>query len=201
MEENWKDIKGYEGLYQVSNFGRIKSINRTINHNKGNGNRILNGRILKCWYDKNNYARISLSKNGKVTKYLVHYITASTFIPNPDNKPCIDHIDTNPSNNNVENLRWCTQKENCNNPITKIKMRKNSSCSKPVLQFSKEGELIKKWDSTMDIQRELGISNTCISYCCTGKNKTARGFKWHYHYKSIWKKKHIPELYKKRVVA
>lgn len=197
MEEIWKDIKEYEGLYQVSNKGNIRSLDRIVSHNNRKGNRILKGRVLSCWYDKYNYARITLSKNGKVCKYLVHYIVASTFIPNPENKPYIDHIDTNPSNNSIENLRWVTQKENINNKLTIEKMSGvNNHSSKPVLQFSKEGELLKKWNCIMDIERELNICNSSISGVCKGKHKTAGDYKWCYYYKGIWLKKHIPQIKK-----
>lgn len=181
MNEIWKDIEGYEGLYQISSEGRVRSINRIVKHNKGEGIRKLKTRILKNYSDKLNYQRIVLSKDGKREKLLVHRIVGKHFIPNPENKPYIDHINCNPSDNRVSNLRWVSQKENINNPLTIKKMEgKNNHSSKQVLQYTKDGNFIKEWGSTMDIEREIGISNVCISNCCLEKQKTAGGFIWKY---------------------
>ena len=111
-KEIWKDVKNYEGLYEVSNLGRVKSLNY---------NRTRKEKILKSGYVCG-YCKVVLWKYGKKKMYTVHRLVAEHFIPNPDNKPCIDHIDGNRSNNRVENLRWCTYKENSNNPITLQRM-------------------------------------------------------------------------------
>lgn len=113
MTEIWKTIKDYPN-YQVSNLGRVKSLNYL---------RTGKEKILRINKDKDGYFQITLSKNGKVKTHKIHRLVAEHFIPNPDNKPCIDHINTDRTDNNVENLRWTTQKENCNNPITKTKHR------------------------------------------------------------------------------
>lgn len=176
MNEIWKDIKGYEGLYQVSNLGNVKS----LCNNKTRKEKILKPKQRK------GYLYVGLCKNGKVKQYLVHRLVAEHFIPNPNNLPQIDHINTNKTDNRVENLRWVTQKENSNNPLTIDKL------NKPIIQFSKDGELIKKWNSAMDVQRELGIKQTNISNCCKGKLKSVGGYIWRYHYKSLWLKNHIP---------
>lgn len=110
MEEVWKDIVGYEGLYQISNLGRVKSLNY-----KHTGKE----RILKDRKTNKGYLRAVLYKEGKQKQFLVHRLVAEAFVPNPENKPCIDHIDTNPLNNVCTNLRWVTQKENCNNSLSK----------------------------------------------------------------------------------
>lgn len=179
--EIWKNIEGYEELYQISNLGRIKSVDRIVKHNKGKGIRRIKGRIIKSWPDKLNYQHIILCKDGKTKKYLIHRLVAQTFIPNPENKPYIDHINCNPSDNRVENLRWATQKENINNPLSIKKMfSKNNHSSKQVIQYTKTGEFLKVWNSTMDIEREMRISNVCISNCCLNKQKTAGGFIWKY---------------------
>lgn len=103
MEEIWKDIPGYEGLYQVSNLGNVKSL--------------YNNRLLKlCWRNtKKEYKAVYLSKKTKKT-FFVHRLVAIAFIPNPDNKPCVDHINGDRLDNRVDNLKWVTNKEN-NNPI------------------------------------------------------------------------------------
>lgn len=103
--EKWKDIKGYESLYQISNYGRVK--------NK------LTKRILRPSISVSKHLSVILCKNGKTKNFSVHRLVAKAFIPNPENKPCIDHIDGIGLNNFVENLRWCTHKENNNYPLAK----------------------------------------------------------------------------------
>jgi len=118
MVEEWKSVVGYEGLYEVSNTGKIKALERLVVNNGGLQHK--HERVLKPNYGKNNHGLVVLCKNGKTKPHLVHRIVAEAFIPNPENKPNIDHIDTDCTNNCVENLRWCTQKENCNNPLTRL---------------------------------------------------------------------------------
>lgn len=112
QEEIWKDVVGYEGLYQVSNFGRVRS--KRVNRHEGG--------VMVTKIKKNGYITIMLNVNHKRISKSVHRMVAEAFIPNPENKPQIDHIDGNPQNNNVTNLRWATAKENMNNPITKQRM-------------------------------------------------------------------------------
>lgn len=110
MQEIWKDIEGYEGFYQVSNFGTIKSLSRYIKF--GNKTRYSNERILKFHKDKDGYKKVILQKSGKAQNYLIHRLVAQAFIPNPDNKPQINHKDGDKQNNKVDNLEWCTPSEN-----------------------------------------------------------------------------------------
>ena len=120
MPEIWKDIKGYEGLYQVSNKGRVKSVDRYAdNHGtmQFRPERILKQNIQDA--GRNKRCAVALSKNSIIKRYRVHRLVAEAFIPNPENKPYIDHIDTDSTNNCVENLRWATAKENSNNPLSK----------------------------------------------------------------------------------
>ena len=115
MEEIWKDIKNYEGLYQVSNFGRIKSLQREF-YNKNqygiNSKRKTREIIKKQRLTQFGYNSIGLSKNGVEQKFQVHRIVAQAFIPNSENKPCVNHINCNKTDNRVENLEWCTYSEN-----------------------------------------------------------------------------------------
>lgn len=183
-EEKWKDIVGYEGIYQVSNLGRVKSLSNNFSRKE---------KILKNHKNSGGYLRVVLSKNRKVKRYYIHRLVSEYFIDNPNNLPQTDHINTDRTDNRVENLRWVTHKENMNNPLTIDKINKmNKRSSKPIIQFSKDGEFIRKWDSAMDAQRELGIKQGGIRECCKGKRKTAGGYIWRYYYKGIWIKNHIP---------
>ena len=121
--EEWKDIKDYEGLYQVSSEGNVRSLDRTIDTVLGY-KQFYKGKMLKKTADKNGYLFVALGANSKNKK--VHRLVAQAFIPNPENKPEIDHIDGNPKNNNFKNLQWANRKENINNPITKERMVQNA---------------------------------------------------------------------------
>lgn len=116
MIENWKDMQGYEGLYQISDLGRIKSYPRVVKCKESN-ERIIKSRILKQYHTSNHYLFVRLSKNKKQTNYRVHRLVALNFIDNPENKPCVNHIDGNKSNNRVDNLEWCTHSENMQHAV------------------------------------------------------------------------------------
>lgn len=124
MKEIWKPILGYEGQYEVSNLGNVKSLKRRAKGHSGYQKK--KDRLLKPRINKQGYATVSLCKDSKVKVMLVHRLVAIAFVPNPENKGIVDHIDVDKLNNNANNLRWCTQKENCNNP----KSRENNSKSK-----------------------------------------------------------------------
>ena len=115
--ENWRSIKGFEGLYEVSDLGNVKSLARAV-YSNGKLHQRKSEKILKS-HMNNNYAMVVLCKDGKIYPKTVHRLVAETFIPNPDNKPTVDHVDTNRSNNAVSNLRWVTYKENSNNILTR----------------------------------------------------------------------------------
>jgi hypothetical protein len=110
-EEVWKDVKGYEGLFQVSNKGIVKSYDRYVKHSHSSL-RIQKGRTLNLFYNKDKYRYVTFELDGVIRQPVVHRLVAIAFIPNPDNKPCVNHIDCNKSNNKVENLEWCTPFEN-----------------------------------------------------------------------------------------
>ena len=190
MEEIWKDIKGYEGKYKVSNLGNVKS----LNYCNTNTSKILSGAIMP-----NGYKKICLYKNGKQKNFLVHRLVADAFIPNPNNLPQINHKDENRANNNVSNLEWCTAKYNSNYGNHKIKLSdkikgkfkgeknpmygikgKNNPSSKKVIQYSLNGEFIKKWDCVREAGEELNIFPQHISRVCRGKRKSAKGYIWRY---------------------
>lgn len=160
-KEIWKDIEGYEGLYQVSNLGRVKS-------------KLRKGRILKPINTKKYYSVI-LCKNSTTKEIYVHRLVAYAFIPNPQNKPFINHIDGNKQNNYVENLEWCTQSENCRHAY---KIGLNKGRSKPVFQFNKFGHYVRTWKSQSKASETLKIPQSLISSCCKRKRKQAGGFTW-----------------------
>lgn len=170
MEEQWKDIIGYEGLYQISNFGRVKSLPR-----KGT-----KGGILKLYKNKHNYLMCDLHKDGESNPIQVHRIVALHFIPNDDLfKTDINHKDENKENNNANNLEWCDKSFNINYGTRNKRVA--NKLAKQVNQFSKDGIfLIKTWDSIMQIERELGFRENHICECCNGKRKTAHNYIWKY---------------------
>lgn len=172
-------IKGYPGYYARDN-GEIWSVKRgaprrlipTLNH-KG-------------------YERVKLSLNGKSKTITVHQLVARTFIPNPENKPQVNHKDENKRNNNVKNLEWCTCLENVRygtgivrsaNSRKGIKINNRKvieSNKKPIFQLDESNTILKIWSSIAEASRELNIHDGHISACCKGKRKTCGGFKWRY---------------------
>ena len=180
-KEYWKPVVGYEGLYEVSNWGRVKSFDT---YRKGiNGSiRCCKGKIIKYQKTKYGYLQVGLWKNGKCKKYAVHRLVAQAFIPNPNNLPCVNHKDENKQNNIVTNLEWCDRKYNCNygtrNKRISEKMT-NGKLSKPVLQYDLEGNFIREWASVMECGRN-GYNQGHVADCCNGKLKTHKGFIWRY---------------------
>lgn len=204
--EIWKDITGYEGLYQASNFGNIKSLKRNTAHE----------RILKPRVDKGGYLYVGLTKNGITKTYKVHRLIGLTFIANPKNKYSINHINGNKQDNNVENLEWASAKEQAIHAVkmglfkwtddSKEKLRATMvrkglwyirnvgkrkytkthrrnghfNCAKPIIQKDDNGNIIKVWLSMSEASRELGVPVPHIVRVCKGDRKHAKGYKWEY---------------------
>lgn len=181
MEEIWKDIEGYPN-YQVSNMGRVKSL------------KFGKEKILKSNNDGGGYFMVNLSKDRKQKTHRIHRLVASAFLPNPDNLPQVNHKDEDKSNNRVENIEYCDAKYN-NSYGTRIER-----IQKPILQFTKEDKLVRKWSSLTDVEIELGIKHGDISKCCKGKRKAAGDYKWGYaeDYERIPFKVFDLEIYKKK---
>lgn len=206
MEEIWKDIQGYEGLYQVSNLGRVKSLARLDTR----GQRV-SEKILKLGKHRAGYFRVNLYKNGKMKQYLVHRLVALAFIPNPENKEQVNHIDGNKQNNVIENLEWCTHSENIqhayrtglakglvgeNHPLygkhhteeTRKKISKNhadftgdkSSSAKQV--YFVEGQ--KLYQCGKYTSEDLNINYKNLTQHLRGRNKTCTKNKWRFIYVS-----------------
>ena len=162
MDEIWRDIEGYEGLYQISNKGRVKSLKWGKE------------RILKPGITGSGYLKVLLCKNRMIKHIKIHRLVANAFIPNPENKPQVNHKDENKFNNSVNNLEWSTAKEN-NNFGTR-----NERISRKILQYSKSGDFIREWTGAHEVERVLGIDNSHIIACCKGKLKSSGGFVWKY---------------------
>jgi len=159
VEEIWKDIKGYEGLYQVSNLGRVKSKRKIL--------KAINGEYLK----------VGLSKNGIQKTLYVHRLVAETFLG--ENKLQVNHKDEDKHNNNIENLEFVTHKENMNYG-TKQNRESIIKTKYHVNQYDKNGNFIKQWYNLRDIVMNTKYKKENIQYCCLGKYKYAYGYKWEY---------------------
>lgn len=167
MPEVWKPIKRYEDLYLVSNYGMVK-------------NRITSN-LLKIRYTKGGYARVNLSRCQNLETFLVHRLVAEHFLPNPNNLPEVNHINEDKTDNRVDNLEWCDRSYNVNFG-TRVQ-RQREKVSKPVTQYSMNGEPIGYFDSTVQAGKQTGVNNHRIADCCRGTRKSAGGFKWSYRKK------------------
>lgn len=182
-KEIWKNIKDYPN-YQVSNMGRVKSLSN---------NKTRKEKILKLHSDRNGYLFLSLSKDGKYKNIRIHRLVATAFIPNPNNLPEVNHRNEDKTDNRVENLEYCNRKYNINYGT------RTEKTQKPVLQFSKENNFIKKWNSATDVERELCFNKSSICMCCKGKRKSVGGYVWGYadDYERIPFKVFDLEMYRK----
>lgn len=179
MKEIWKDIEGYEGLYQVSNCGKVKSLNyRNCGYSKD----------LVPKRNNSGYLWVELFKNGKRAPMLIHRLVANAFIPNPDKLPQVNHKDENPENNCIDNLEWCTSYYNVQYTFKRHpeKFGKKQGAYGPykhknsVVQMTKLGETVKSWLNAATIERETLWKASSIISCCEGKRKSAYGFIWQY---------------------
>lgn len=178
MTEQWKDVLGYEGVYQVSDKGRVKCLN--YRHTG----------IEKLMTPQNNghgYYWVAFRFNGKHKKdyKYVHRLVAEAFLENPQNYSDINHKDEDRSNNCADNLEWCTTKYNLaygSRHEREIETQRKTHPNRiAVLQFSKDGSLIGKYGSQREAQRETGVHSSSVSACCNGKLKTAGGYVWKYN--------------------
>ena len=169
MQEIWKDIPNYEGIYQVSNLGNVRDIitdrhrkpkNLTLNHRSG-------------------YYSVMLCKDKTQKNVLVHRLVAQSFIPNPQNKPQVNHIDGNKQNNCVDNLEWCTAKENLQHASKMGLLQKEKQIRKrTVYQFSLSGTFIKEWESYFDAAKSLNVRPVNIYRCLSGEHNSSCGYIW-----------------------
>lgn len=175
MQEIWKDVVGYEGLYQVSNMGAVKSL---ISH------KILRQSPTNCGYYK-----VQLYRDGYGKMHYTHRLVATAFIPNPLGKCQVNHIDGIKANNNVMNLEWASPSDNQKHAINHgLRERspmtgrhgRDNPLSVPILQYDKNGNLIAQWDSIGQAATHLHCNRSVISNCLNGRYKTASGFVWRF---------------------
>ena len=184
-KEIWKDVVGYDGYYEVSNLGNVRSVDHEIMSSNGKL-QFRKGKLLNGWVDHKGYYKVHLSKGSKKEQMFVHRLVALAFLPNPNNYPIINHKDENPLNNRVENLEWCTYSYNINYG-TANERQSNSmigkninspSLSKSVIQYTLDDEFVNEYLSSHEASRQTGICRTNISKCCRGGCKSAGGYKW-----------------------
>ena len=184
MQEIWKDIPGYEGKYQISNLGNVMSL-----HFKRS---LTNKKLLKPMPDgRYGYLKVMLRDNGNYKMKTIHRLVAEAFIPNPEGKPNVNHIDSNPKNNRADNLEWCTQKENIEygyrygniKPACPMNGRKgcNNPLSKIVLQIDiKTGTVINEYFGLSEASRKTGLPSSNIYRSCISNKRTCGGYNWEY---------------------
>lgn len=186
--EIWKDINGYEGYYQISNKGNVRSLDRF------DGVHDRQGTIIKPSLKQNGYLQVGLRKHSTRKWIGIHRLVAIHFIENPDNKPQVNHIDGNKQNNNVENLEWVTAKENQNHAAKRGlrdnmpkgerhpnygKYGENSRSAKPVIRRDPKTGETKLYKAKI-LAKDEGFDVTSISKCCHGKLKTHKGYEWYF---------------------
>ena len=200
QNEIWKQIKGYEGLYEVSNFGRVKSLDRYVNRfTKNRERRIIHikEKILKQHTNTAGYYTVVLTKES-ISKWVrVHRLIADAFIPNPHNLSEVDHINTDKKDNRIENLRWCTHKENMNNPITRVFVydvtqselakekrfnthiiHKTTTAPQKVFQYTLEGVFMKEYRSVVSASNSVGVTSSAIRLVLDKENRKSANFMW-----------------------
>lgn len=175
MKEFWKPIPGYEGIYEVSSTGMVKSLPRSSSGKVS----VKTERTLSSVDDGKGYRTIKLCKNGKIRRFFIHRLVALAFIQNPENLPFVNHKDENPSNNNVDNLEWCTQRYNVNYGNSLIKMREAAikSEGRSICCYDLQGNLVKEYACFIDAVRD-GHKRRHIEECIKGEKLTHHGLYW-----------------------
>lgn len=175
-KETWKDISGYEGFYQVSNLGRIKSLERYVQKNGFKTKK--KSKIKSCYVTNMGYLRVELSKNKNNRKFLVHRLVAETFIPNNNTELQVNHIDGNKQNNNINNLEWITPTEN-NLHAIRLGLKKDfNNKKKKVCKIDENNNVIDIYPSISEAARKNNVCPSIISRCTKGVKKKAANYRW-----------------------
>ena len=186
--EVWKDVDGFQGVLQVSNLGRVRTLDHYVRHQREQYKKFVKGKIRKLMIGNSGYYYIMLTYNAKNYHLQVHRMVAKAFIPNEFNKPQVNHKNHNKLDNRVENLEWCTPSENMihaykNNliPLNKIgHSGKSNPSARAVDAYTKDGEFIGHFDTMKDASKELGVAMSGVCNCCTGYSKTCHGMIFRY---------------------
>lgn len=182
MIEEWKPIIGYEGYYEVSNMGKVRSVDRVDISGRKRSGIVLHA--VKVGHAPNKYLAVSLSKDRIVKKTKVHRLVAEAFIPNPENKPEVNHLNEDKMDNRVENLCWATSKENMRHGTRTERAAKAAKATaerkraKPVLQTDGNGNIVKEYPSIREAARQTGTDRAQIERCIRKPWYTAKGFYW-----------------------
>lgn len=173
MEEIWKDIKGYEGLYEISNYGRVRS------HREWKRDNLAGKRILNPTISGTGYQQVTLYRNQKDRhKFLVHRLVAQAFIENPNNYAAVNHKDENQQNNRVDNLEWCTI--SYNNAYGTARIRGAITLGSKVDQYTLEGIHLATYESASIASLITKIPKHAIKDCCSGETESGHGYIWRY---------------------
>ncbi len=179
----WREVDGFEGYYEVSDTGEVRSVDRYVKNTRGRHagiERFLHGAIMRqtlntCNNGSGGYYVVNLHKNGMSSVIPVHSIIAKAFIPNPDNMPTVNHIDGNKQNNEISNLEWVSYSDN-NTHALRLGLRSPRGCR--VSQYSKDGVFLREYKSVSEAARISGVSRGMISHCINGRLKHASSFVW-----------------------
>lgn len=181
--ETWRDVAGYEGLYQVSDFGEVRSLDRLILYTNG-AKHLHRGAIIKPVKDRYGYLRVELYKDGKGKWHKVHRLVAQAFIPNPYNLPEINHINEDKTSNVVTNLEYCDHRQNINHGTRNQRVAEamtNGKLSKKPIQLTLNGVFVKEWSSVNECGRN-GFNISCVSACCRNEyckqGNVYKGYRW-----------------------
>lgn len=175
--ELWKDVEAYEGTYQVSNLGRVRSLDRYVKF--PTGDHLTRGRILADCFQVNGYRYVPLHINGNRKNHRIHRLVACAFLSNTENKSEVNHKDENVNNNRVDNLEWNTSKENANFGTRNERMVKAQKIR--VVKLDDELNLVKVYDSCIDAAMDNGVTDSCIVRVCKGKYLHSNKFRWMYY--------------------
>lgn len=180
MKEIWKDIPGYEGYYQVSNFGRIKRLERISIRSNGKSDKALffiEERLKKIQTQNQGYSQVVLYRDSKPKTFRVNVLVAKLFVPNPDNKPFVNHIDGNKKNNRSDNLEWVTAKENI---VHAYKHGLMNHYKRAILQLDESGNILNRFASLEEAANSVNGSKGNICMVCKGERNRSYGYKWKY---------------------